>query len=195
MKIIYAPRGTGKTTEMIYEIFQKQKEGYNCYLICTNSINRNSIEAETRKLSMPFQNKPLLAETLMRQLYGEEPLNKALKEENVLFFIDDAENFIQSILPNNCQMITLSPSDKIDGSLSSDYDIINTSLDRIRKVRAQEIFAANSWYLEKSGISRCRQCTHFRKNPWDKINNSCLFHHYDHVTANGYCSYDEKEGI
>jgi hypothetical protein len=149
MKIIYAPRGTGKTTEMIYEIFQKQKEGYNCYLICTNSMNRNSIEAKARELSMPFQNKPLLAETLMRQLYGEEPLNKALKEENVLFFIDDAENFIQSILPNKCQMITLSPSDKVDGSLSSDYDIINTSLDRIKKVRAQKIFAANSWYFEK----------------------------------------------
>ena len=76
MNIIYVPRGAGKTTEMIYEIFQKQNEGYNCYLICTNSMDRNSIEAKARELSMPFQNKPLLAETLMRQLSGEEPLNK-----------------------------------------------------------------------------------------------------------------------
>ena len=137
MKIIYAPRGTGKTTEIIREMYQKQNEGYNCYLICTNLMYGKFVEDKANELFMPFQNKPLLAKTLMRQLYGEEPLNKTLKEENVLFFIDDAENFLQSILPNKCQMITLSPSDKIDGSLSSDYDIINTSLDRIKKVSAQ----------------------------------------------------------
>lgn len=166
MKIIYAPRGTGKTTEIIREMYQKQNEGYNCYLICTNLAYKKFVEGKANELFMPLQNEPLLVGTFMRQLYGEEPLNRTFKEENVLFFIDNVENFIQSILQNKCQMITLSPSDKIDGSLSSDYDIINTSLDRIKEVHAREIFAANSWYFEKSGVSRCFQCAHFRKNPW-----------------------------
>jgi len=102
MKIILRDRHTGRTEELIRLCAEAEARGECSYIVCLNHVEAYRIAQEAKKLDL-FISFPITSREFLNAEYSSRNIKN--------FFIDNADQLLQSMTAVPIQVVTMEQND------------------------------------------------------------------------------------